>query len=113
MQLHFSEHRACAVLGKYCSTQRKIPPGREDEQRLTTDIIELARQYGRYGCSLVLAITEGADRPGRPYLHSGLLLLAASWTTIGMLQLSLATAGLRDPYLVAAKADIRSRRWGN
>src|SRR5262249_50931627 len=29
--------------------QRKIPRGREDEERLTADIIELARQYGRYG----------------------------------------------------------------
>jgi len=27
----------------------KIPQGREDEARLTADIIELARQYGRYG----------------------------------------------------------------
>ena len=41
--------RACAALGQHRSTQRKIPRGREDEQRLTADIIELARQYGRYG----------------------------------------------------------------
>src|SRR4029077_16826315 len=31
------------------STQRKVPRGREAEKRLTADIIELARQYGRYG----------------------------------------------------------------
>jgi transposase InsO family protein len=37
------------VLGQHRSTQRKRPCGREDEERLTADIIELARQYGRYG----------------------------------------------------------------
>ena len=47
-QLHVSERRACAALGQHRSTQRKIPRGREDEERLTADIIELARQYGRY-----------------------------------------------------------------
>jgi len=26
-----------------------MPPGRDDEERLTADIVELARQYGRYG----------------------------------------------------------------
>src|SRR3954471_21708035 len=30
-------------------TQRKVPSGREDEERLSADIVELARQYGRYG----------------------------------------------------------------
>ena len=44
-----SERRACAALGQHRSTQRKVPRGREDEERLTADIIELARQYGRYG----------------------------------------------------------------
>jgi hypothetical protein len=48
-QLRVSERRACAALGQHRSTQRKIPRGREDEERLTADIIELARQYGRYG----------------------------------------------------------------
>jgi putative transposase len=47
--LHVSERRACAVLGQHRSTQRKVPHGREDEERLTADIIELARQYGRCG----------------------------------------------------------------
>src|SRR5258708_17256956 len=47
--LTISERRACAALGQHRSTQRKIPRGRDDEQRLTADIIELARQYGRYG----------------------------------------------------------------
>jgi hypothetical protein len=37
------------ALGQHRSTQRKIPQGRHDEERLTSDIIELTRQYGRYG----------------------------------------------------------------
>jgi putative transposase len=41
--------RACRVLGKHRSTQRKPPLGREDEERLTADVIELAREHGRYG----------------------------------------------------------------
>jgi hypothetical protein len=45
-QLHVSERPACAARGQHRSTQRKIPRGREDEERLTADIIELARQYG-------------------------------------------------------------------
>ncbi len=47
--LKVSERRACAALGQHRSTQRKVPVGRDDEDRLTADMIELARQYGRYG----------------------------------------------------------------
>jgi len=47
--LSVSERRACAALGQHRSTQRKLPQGRDDEVRLTADIVELARQYGRYG----------------------------------------------------------------
>jgi putative transposase len=47
--LKLSERRVCRVLGQHRSTQRRVPKGREDEDRLTADIIELARQYGRYG----------------------------------------------------------------
>ena len=39
----------CRVLGQYRSTQRKLPRGRDDEEQLTADIVELARRYGRYG----------------------------------------------------------------
>ena len=35
------------ALGQHRSTQRKVPRGREDEERLTADTIALARQYGR------------------------------------------------------------------
>ena len=47
--LPISERRACAALGQHRSTQRKIPRGRDDEARLTADIVALAKQYGRYG----------------------------------------------------------------
>src|SRR5918998_1075179 len=48
-KLQVSERRACAALGQHRSTQRKRPRGRDDEEQLTAAIIELARQYGRYG----------------------------------------------------------------
>jgi putative transposase len=55
-----SERRACAALGQHRSTQRKVPRGREDEERLTADIIELARQYGRYGYRKIAALLRDA-----------------------------------------------------
>ena len=54
--LGVSERRACRTLGQHRSTQRKIPQGRSDEERLTADIIELARQYGRYGYRRITAL---------------------------------------------------------
>lgn len=48
-ELGVSERRACRVLGQYRSTQRKAPQTPDDEAALTADMIELARQYGRYG----------------------------------------------------------------
>jgi putative transposase len=48
------------VLGQHRSTQRKVPRGREDEERLIADIIELARQYGRYGYRKVAALLRQA-----------------------------------------------------
>ena len=47
--LKLSERRVCRVLGQHRSTQRRVPRQRDDEERLTADIIALARQYGRYG----------------------------------------------------------------
>ncbi|ARN83975.1 transposase (plasmid) [Methylocystis bryophila] len=48
-KLQLSERRVCRVLGQHRSTQRRIAQGREDEEQLTADIVELARHYGRYG----------------------------------------------------------------
>lgn len=51
---------ACAALGQHRSTQRKVPRGREDAERLTADVIELARQYGRYGYHKIAALLRQA-----------------------------------------------------
>ena len=58
--LSISERRACAALGQHRSTQRKIPRGRADEERLTADLVELARQYGRYGYRKIAALLRRA-----------------------------------------------------
>ena len=55
-----SERRACAAVGQHRSTQRKIPQGRDDEERLTADIVELASQYGRYGYRKIAALLRHA-----------------------------------------------------
>ena len=44
-----SERRVCRVLGQHRSTQRRVPEGRDDEERLIADVTDLVRQYGRYG----------------------------------------------------------------
>ena len=51
-----SERFACKVLGQHRSTQRKAPGAADDEAALTAAIIELARQYGRYGYRRVTAL---------------------------------------------------------
>jgi len=58
--MHVSERRVCAALGQHRSTQRKIPRGRDDEERLTADTIALARQYGRYGYRKIAGLLEQA-----------------------------------------------------
>jgi putative transposase len=47
--LRLSERRICQVLGQHRSTQRRVPTGPDDEERLTADIVELARRHGRLG----------------------------------------------------------------
>jgi putative transposase len=46
----------CRVLGQHRSTQRRTPQGRDDEDDLKADIVELARQYGRYGYRKIAAL---------------------------------------------------------
>lgn len=48
------------MLRQHRSTQRKLPRGRADEDRLVTDMIELARQYGRYGYRRIAALLRDA-----------------------------------------------------
>jgi transposase InsO family protein len=43
-------------LGQHRSTQRRIPRGRDDEEQLIADLVELARCYGRYGYRKIAAL---------------------------------------------------------
>jgi len=43
-------------LGQHRSTQRRIPRGRDDEEQLIADIVELVRRYGRYGYRKIAAL---------------------------------------------------------
>ena len=55
------------------STQRKAPRERDDEERLTADLIELARQYARVLADWIRGI--GLDRQrqaGRAYTAIGI-----------------------------------------
>lgn len=58
--LGVSERRACRTLGQHRSTQRKIPCGLPDEERLTEDIIELTREYGRYGYRMIAGMLNNS-----------------------------------------------------
>ena len=59
-QFKVSERRACRVLGQHRSTQRHVPKGHSDEDRLVADMIELARQFGRYGYRRIAALLREA-----------------------------------------------------
>ena len=59
-QFKVSERRVCRVLGQHRSTQRRLPKGRADEERLVADMIELTRQYGRYGYRRIAALLRDA-----------------------------------------------------
>lgn len=51
-----SERRACRVLGQPEALQRHTPVKRDDVDRLTGRIIELAAVYGRYGTPRIMAM---------------------------------------------------------
>ncbi len=59
-KLGVSERLACRVLGQHRSTQRKVPAGRSDDVALTSDIIALATEYGRYGYRRITALLWAA-----------------------------------------------------
>ncbi|APG45813.1 hypothetical protein PhaeoP97_00362 [Phaeobacter porticola] len=59
-QIGVTERRVCRVLGQHRSTQRRVPQGRADEERLVANMIELTRQYGRYGYRRVAALLRDA-----------------------------------------------------
>jgi putative transposase len=55
-----SERPVFRALGQHRSTQRQAPRGRDDEEQLTVDLIELARRYGRYGYRKIAALLREA-----------------------------------------------------
>ncbi len=77
-QLGVSERRACRVLGQARSTHRQRPRIRDDEPRLASRVVELAREYGRYGYRRITALLrrEGwrvnHKRVERMWRHEGL-----------------------------------------
>ena len=48
------------VLGQHRSTQRRLPRGSADEEHLVEDMIELTRQFGRYGYRRVSTLLRDA-----------------------------------------------------
>ena len=67
--------------GRHRSTQRLILRGRDDEDHLVADMVELARQYGRYGYRRIAALLRDAGwqvndkRVERLWRHEGLKVL--------------------------------------
>ena len=59
-QFKISERRVYRVLGQHRFTQRRLSKGRADEKRLVADMIELTRQYGRYGYHRIAALLRDA-----------------------------------------------------
>jgi len=58
--LGVSERRACRILGQHRSTQRKVPCGLPDEERLTEDIIALTEEFGRYGYRMITGMLNNS-----------------------------------------------------
>ena len=58
--LGLSERRICSTVGQHRSTQRKVPIGLADEERLTEDIIELAKEFGRYGYRMITGMLNNS-----------------------------------------------------
>ncbi len=54
--LDVPERLACRVLGQHRSTQRKRRRTADDEAALTQAVVELAKQYGRYGYRRITAL---------------------------------------------------------
>ena len=73
-----TERHACRLLGQWRGTQRYLPTQRDDEDRLTRTIIELASRYGRYGYRRITALLKeagwrvGRDRVERIWRREGL-----------------------------------------
>ena len=55
-ELDVSERLACRILGQHRSVQRRVSRTGDDEAALRMSIIDLARQYGRYGYRRITAL---------------------------------------------------------
>lgn len=70
--MDISERRACAALGQHRSTQRKVPQGLEDEQRLRADIIEVNdKRVERIWRQEGLKVPYKQPKRGRLWLNDG------------------------------------------
>jgi len=73
-----TERWACRLVNQPRGTQRYRPTQREDEDRLTQAIVELAPQYGRYGYRRITVLLQhagwrvGKDRVERIWRREGL-----------------------------------------
>jgi transposase InsO family protein len=56
--LAVSERRACQVLQQFRTTQRLTPRVSDEEEQLTSRIVELATKYGRYGYRRITALLK-------------------------------------------------------
>jgi len=57
-ELNVSQRRACKVLNQPRATQRHLSYITDEEERLTSRIIDLAVQYGRYGYRRITAMLQ-------------------------------------------------------
>ena len=58
--LSVSERRVCRTLYQHRSAQRKVPYGLPDEERLTEDVIELTKEFGRYGYRMIAGMLNNS-----------------------------------------------------
>jgi putative transposase len=56
-----SHGQASRLVNRPRGTQRYLPARREDEDGLTEAILELASQYGCYGCCRITRRSSGTD----------------------------------------------------
>jgi transposase InsO family protein len=85
-------------LKQHRSTHRYVPKSRDDEVRLVQDMIELARQYGRYGYRRIAAMLRDAGwqlndkRVERLSRHEGLkFLMKQSSGSVALLSVDFGT----------------------
>jgi transposase InsO family protein len=62
-KLEVSERRACRVIGQARSTQRRQLRAKDDEERLTEEIVDIAGRFGRYGYRTVTGLLRLSGWP--------------------------------------------------